>query len=306
MNDINDQKDLDAERDWMMERWHEYGREFGVFVPEQQPAPEVWEPDLPPPDEKGRLDPQVLKHWEQLFPTKNFLRERYAQYKILQGSTLDFDCLVPKFQRKMTHRWDTDQFGNPDPQPVQDSHEWYDSALRIGIFKWEVGFSCRSRRCERHWCKLSLKNPRKFHHVDLYGLIQLFEVCGAATALSEVAKGFNVKLRPFESKGSHKDRILRYAVPKSAIYGLIDEYRTMRHQHVSDFISQAKSIIQSSAVLEWHRRMFDEEYCFLSMKVTGNLHKINSPSAKAYLWLLVRQEELARRTKVSTEAERRK
>jgi hypothetical protein len=32
MNDINDQKDLDAERDWMMERWHEGGKEFGVFL----------------------------------------------------------------------------------------------------------------------------------------------------------------------------------------------------------------------------------------------------------------------------------
>jgi hypothetical protein len=37
---MNDAKDLDDERDWMMDRWHEYGREFGVFVPEQQPAPD--------------------------------------------------------------------------------------------------------------------------------------------------------------------------------------------------------------------------------------------------------------------------
>ena len=30
------------------------------------------------------------------------------------------------------------------------------------------------------------------------------------------------------------------------------------------------------------------------MKVTGNLYKINSPAAKAYLWLLLHQEEVAR------------
>jgi len=80
LSDSPDKKDLDAERDWPAKAWHEYAKEFGVFVPEQQSAPEVWEPELPPPDEKGRLHPQVLKHYEHLFPTKNFLRERYAQY----------------------------------------------------------------------------------------------------------------------------------------------------------------------------------------------------------------------------------
>jgi len=62
LSDSPDKKDLDAERDWPAKAWHEYAKEFGVFVPEQQSAPEVWEPELPPPDEKGRLHPQVLKH----------------------------------------------------------------------------------------------------------------------------------------------------------------------------------------------------------------------------------------------------
>lgn len=52
-----DKKDLDVERDWLAEAWHEYAKDFSVFVPEQQPAPTVWEPELPPPGEKGRLDP---------------------------------------------------------------------------------------------------------------------------------------------------------------------------------------------------------------------------------------------------------
>jgi hypothetical protein len=104
LSDSDNKNDLDAERDWLAKAWHEYAKELGVFEPEQQPTPDVWEPELPPPDEKGHLDPQVLKHWEQLFPTKNFLRECYAQHKILQGPTLDFHCLVPKFHDRITHK----------------------------------------------------------------------------------------------------------------------------------------------------------------------------------------------------------
>jgi hypothetical protein len=43
LSDSDDKKDLDAERDWLAERWHEYAKEFVVLVPEQQPAPEVRE-----------------------------------------------------------------------------------------------------------------------------------------------------------------------------------------------------------------------------------------------------------------------
>lgn len=49
----NDNNERNAERDWLMERWHEYGRDFSVFVLEQQPAPEVWEPERTTPDEKA-------------------------------------------------------------------------------------------------------------------------------------------------------------------------------------------------------------------------------------------------------------
>jgi hypothetical protein len=44
MADPTDKKDLDAERNWMMERRPAYGREFSVSVPVQQPAPRCGNP----------------------------------------------------------------------------------------------------------------------------------------------------------------------------------------------------------------------------------------------------------------------
>jgi hypothetical protein len=80
---MSDEEDLNAQRNRMMEIWHEYGQTFNSFVPEEQPYPEEWEPELPGSDDKGRLSPQVLKHWEQLFPTKEFVRQRYEQRRTL-------------------------------------------------------------------------------------------------------------------------------------------------------------------------------------------------------------------------------
>jgi hypothetical protein len=142
-------KDPDDLRNWMVERWHQYGETFSVFTPAEQPAPDIWEPDLPEYDDKGKLHPDALKHWQYLFPTKDFLRHRYAKHGILQGPSLFFDCLVPRFQERMHQRWAQDQSGQPAAFEVKDDYTWYAKAIRIGIFKWQVGFSCRSLSCER-------------------------------------------------------------------------------------------------------------------------------------------------------------
>jgi hypothetical protein len=293
---MRDEEDLNAQRTRMMEIWHEYGQTFNSFVPEEQPFPEEWEPDVPGPDEKGRLSPQVLKHFDQLFPTKEFLRQRYAGHHILEGPSLWFDCLVPKFQRRMHYWIAQDQHGNPLHIPVRDAHEWYDSALRIGIFRSQVGFSCRSMLCERRWCKLH-QQYRPRIPVDIYSLIDLFEVCGLAQAVSIVAKWFGVKLQAFESAGIGPVKGYRYAVPKQALYELLARYPNMRHQHVEAFIREAALLIRSSPLVPWHGRMFEEERAFLSRKLIGNLFRIKGPAAKAYLWLLIAQEERARNTR---------
>ncbi len=71
----------------------------------------------------------------------------------------------------MVNRVAEDEYGNPLHIPVRDCHEWYDSALRIGIFQWQVGFSCRSVLCQRKWCKLHRDNPARISASRLAGRI---------------------------------------------------------------------------------------------------------------------------------------
>jgi hypothetical protein len=289
-----DQKQSDDKE--LLRAWHEYGKTFSAFVPEEQPFPEIWEPEIPEPDDKGRLHIQAPKHWQYLFPTRDFLRDRYAQFHILEGPSLQFDCLVPKFQKRMYYRVVEDQHGDPVHIPVKDTHEWYDSALRIGIFQWQVGFSCRSVLCQRKWCKLNLDNPQRMNRIDIYDLIDLFKACGLGQSMSIVSKWFGVKLQPPDSKGTAQVQGYRYSVSKQAFYELLSRYRDMRHQHVESFIKETVKLIKGSQVVPWHRRKFDTDYAFLSLKVVGNLYRIKSPAAKAYLWLLIQQEETSRNT----------
>jgi hypothetical protein len=293
-------QDTDEQRKWMVDQWHQYGKTFSVFTPDEQPAPDIWEPDLPGADDKGKLNPNALKHWQYLFPTKDFLRERYAKHKILQGPSLFFDCLVPQYQDRMRHKWTEGQYGQPEAYEVKDDHTWYNDAIRMGIFEWQVGFSCRSVLCERNWCKPHRRNPKRINPCDIYGLIVIFEECIPGKALSAVGKWFNVKLSAFESKGIvDKKQQYRYAVSKQAVYDLTARYGNMRHQHVKAFIREARELIESSEMAPWHARLFDEHRAFLSRKVIGNLYRINGPAVKAYLWLLIRQEESARNTKAA-------
>ena len=135
-------QDQDGARNWMVELWHEYGARFDVFVPQEQPAPQIWEPIMQEPDKNGSSDPQIVKHWRMLDLTKRFLAERYSSFKILNSPSLRFDCLVPEFHKpvpidplqRQSHGW---------PEKT-DPAAWYENSIRMGIFYWQVGFSCAS------------------------------------------------------------------------------------------------------------------------------------------------------------------
>ena len=71
----------------------------------------------------------------------------------------------------------------------------------------------------------------------------------------------------------------------------------MRGQHLNALITELVGVIQSPAVVEWHRRMLNEDYTFLKDRAADNLFKIESPAVKAYVWLLIRQELLERSTR---------
>lgn len=135
---------------------------------------------------KGSCSPGLSEALGTAFPYTRLLAAALCQIPVLEGPPLDFDCLVPKHQPPMYFRKFQDEYGNPLHVPVTDSHEWYASALRIGIFQWQVGFSCRSVLCQRNWCKLHRDNPDTINPVDIYSLVDLFEACGLGQAISIV------------------------------------------------------------------------------------------------------------------------
>jgi hypothetical protein len=266
-------------------------------VPQQQPAPTVWDPDVEEFDEKGRVNPHYLKHWKFFAQTRDFLLERYAKYNILQVPALIFDCLIRKFQPRIFNKTRQDQHGNPDFYEVNDTYEWYERAIRMDIFEWQVGFKCRSYICERDWCLLNRRNPKKVVPVDVYSLVSTFEGISVAAAKSQIGEWFGLKLGDFESKGVRPSTRLRRKVPKKEHMAVLDRYSNMRTQHVRALIEELSGIIKRSEVVEWHRRMFDEDYVFLKDRAADNLYRIKGPAVKAYVWLLMRQEELARSTR---------
>jgi hypothetical protein len=102
--------------------WHAYGEQFSAFVPAQQPAPSTWKPEVEEFDDKGRVNPQYLKHWKFFARTKELLRQRYGKYHILEGPALIFDCLVRKFQAPIFNNSFQDEHGNPVFYKVDDRH----------------------------------------------------------------------------------------------------------------------------------------------------------------------------------------
>ncbi len=294
---MDDPKSRDEELNELVKAWHDYGAQFSVFVPQQQPGPTIWDPDVAEFDDRERTDPNYLKHWKFLARTKEFVRERYAKHKILQGPALVFDCLVRKFQPRIFNKSCEGPDGNPIYCEVQDSHEWYEQAIRMDIWEWQVGFACRSNVCERDWCLMNRRNPKKIVPVDIYSLISVFEGISVAAAKSQIGKWFDLKLGEFESKGVRPSTRLRRKVSKNAIKAVMDHYKNVRTQHVKSLIAELAGVIKQSEVVTWHRRMFDEDHVFLKDRAADNLYKIKGPAVKAYLWLLIRQEELARSTR---------
>ncbi len=145
---MSDEQDLNFQRAELLRLWHEYGKAYNVFVPPEQPDPHEWDRPLTPPDDKGTLDPQALKHWRYFEKTRDFLRQRYSDHGILAGPALTFDCLVPKFQKPLDIPADKrKQYKLPRKG---DPPEWYSKALRMLITsQGEVGFICHSEECQR-------------------------------------------------------------------------------------------------------------------------------------------------------------
>lgn len=269
------------DRDELVKAWHHYGKTYNIFKPEDQPTPqgEGWDRPIPEPSDTGTFDPQLMKHWRLFSATREFLCQRYEEYSILVGPSLKFDCLVPKFQ------------------PLKDDHpDWYANVLRITITPdGETAFRCRERECPRSMCKFKRRK-----YLDIFSLIQVFHgYRSVGKARKIVADAFKVTLGHFDYRELDRKSIqVRRAVPKWAIDALIKKYSGMKKQHVPKLIEEANALIRDAqeVVLD-HQRVFSNYFAFFWPKIIerDTLSRINSAAIRLYLWLLVEQEERARR-----------
>jgi len=243
----------------------------------------MYEPYGHGPDEQGNFDPRVIRHlrwWEQ---TREFLRVRFG----LQVSPdYLFDCLAGKYQGRFSDQIDE-----------KEERRWYVQALRMGAFMYDgkvgVGFSCRSRRCQRIKCPLNLqrkkKDQRRLNRVDLFELAQIF--CGdekmpLSKAVEEVSAVLGIPLRTFG--------LPYYAVAKTAVYRQLHLYRKEPDKLIRNFSNLCR---RSRFVYFDLKPPTDEEnreHVFLphSLIEDQTLNRIGDSSVALYLYFwVVRTEE---------------
>ena len=293
---MNIPDDLLERKKWMLKLWREdYGARFLVFDPEDQPAPllESWQPDMwepydPKPDDKGDFDPQVIRHIRWFERTKDFLQDRYGLAVV---TDLFFDCKAMQCQGSLSVEI------APDKERL-----WYLKALRLGVFlfhgKLGVGFSCRSRSCQRKKCPLNLKNRNRLNRVDLYQLLQIFEgetAMPLARAVAEVSRWFEVPLHGFGQA--------HYAVPKQSVYRQIQRYQKNIPALIRNFSNRCKR----SALVYFDMKPPSDDvprnlvFFPRAIMTEGSLTRINSPAVVTYLylWMLKMEQSLENRFRFS-------
>jgi hypothetical protein len=282
---------------WMLKLWYEYGEQFAVFQPDEQPLPpqEVWHADIyepyePEPDQDGKFDPRVIRHlrwWEQ---TREFLRVRFG----LQVSPdYLFDCLAGKYQGRFSAGIDE-----------KEERRWYVQALRMGAFLFDgevgVGFSCRSRRCQRLKCPMNLqrkkKDQKRLNRVDLIELMQMFygeNKMPLSKAVGEVSAAFSLALHDFGRP--------HYAVPMAAVCRQIQRYRTEPDKLIRNFSNLCRRSRTVYFDLKPPTDEENQEHLFfpLSMIEGETLNNIGDGSVALYLYFWVVRTEAALKNRFS-------
>lgn len=280
---------------WMLKVWHEYGEQFAVFQPGEQPLPptDVWHEDMyeayePEPDQDRRLDPRVIRHLRWWEDTRRFLRERFG---LQVSSDYLFDCLAGKYQGRFSDQMD---------EKVEK--RWHIRALRMGAFMYDgkvgVGFSCRSGGCQRIKCALNLQRKRndqkRLNRVDLFELLQIFygeQKMPLSKAVEEVSQCFGILLRTFGRP--------HYAVPTAAMYRQIQRYRKEPDKLIRNFSNLCKRSKTVYFDLKPPADEENQEHVFLphSLIDEQTLNRIGDGSVALYLyfWVVRTEEALSNR-----------
>jgi hypothetical protein len=195
-------EDPQERKQWMMKLLQDYGREFLIFEPEEQPnafaAPEPEYRNL----RSGNLDPRELRSWRYLDFTVQFLRERYGMFP---DQHFVIDCPVHQLHPLKRER------GEDFRRCFQLTAEG------------TIRFRCRrSIGCKRKHC--SAKNNRS---LDLYDFVVLLDKKGRENARRVVSEFYEKlhgqKLGHFprteapERSDKVDSSVMRLAVPQEAL-----------------------------------------------------------------------------------------
>jgi hypothetical protein len=285
----------------LVQLWLEYGAKYGLFRPQDQPMPEVWEPAIPAPDAKGRTHPDALKAWYLLPEIVAFLETRYEIN--FKGSPFVFDCPVRKIQGKAIRHnkaeidywlWQGDLPW--EDRPEDDDPTWYEKAIRISIGRdGKIGFSCTSQTCYRMWCALHVTQKHRMPNVDIYKLVQVFEALRRAEKAKRiVARHFGQDLSKFRSTGTGKKKQYRFKVSKTAICNLISRHKELHRKDIPLLLKAVRNLIRDSPLVEYHGRLFSDDHVHVSRSLLfhDTVEEMGA-AIRLFLFLLIRQEEEA-------------
>ncbi|MBM3299028.1 MAG: hypothetical protein FJY85_03640 [Deltaproteobacteria bacterium] len=270
-------EDPQERKKWMMQLLQDYGREFLIFEPEDQPnvfaAPEPEYRNL----RSGNLDPRELRSWRYLDLTLQFLRERYG---LFPDQHLVIDCPLHQLHPLEGER-------------PEDFRKCFQLTAEATIkFRCRRSIGCRRKHC-------SAKNNRR---LDLYDVVALLEKKGRGHARQLVSDFFEKlhgkKLGHFpksEATGTSDQTtssVMRYAVPKAALEKLFAV--PMKGPGAAErFASMASGLIARSPTCEYggHQSATGEAVLFSKAFAWGEKLRDFGPAARLFVWLHWKQAE---------------
>jgi hypothetical protein len=278
-------EDPQERKQWMMKLLQDYGREFLIFEPENQPnvfaAPEPEYRDL----RSGNLDPRELRSWRYLDFTVQFLRERYG---LFPDQHLVIDCPVHQLHPLKRER-----------------DEDFRTCFQLTA-EGTIRFRCRrSIGCKRKHC--SAKNDRS---LDLYDLVALLDKKGREHARQVVSDfyenlhgqrlGHFPRLEETTKSDKTESSVMRYSVPRQALEKLFSA--PIKGKGAGErFVKLALKLITESPIMPYDGFNSVLENSILlssSFDWTARLSELGIAS-RLFLWIHWRQADAGSRLRMT-------
>jgi hypothetical protein len=277
--------DQQERKKWMMQVLQQYGKEFLIFEPENQPnvfaAPEPEYRDL----RSGNLDPRELRSWRYFDFTVQFLRGRYG---LFPDQHYVIDCPVHQLHPLKRER-----------------DEDFRRCFQLTA-EGTIRFRCRrSIGCKRKHC--SAKNNRS---LDLYDLVDLLDKKGRENARRVVSefyeKHHGQKLGHFPRNEEHgagdkvESSVMRYSVPRQALEKLFSA--PIKGKGAGErFVKLALKLITESPIMPYdglNSAVEDSILLSSSFDWTARLPELGIAS-RLFIWIHWRQAEAGSRLRMT-------